>query len=262
VSVLSALMSPVYTGISKLLLLWQSVWDGLPGDWSWVLGIVFLVLTVRMALLPLFARQYRSQRAVHHLQPRIKALQAEHKGDALALGTAVSGLYKSAGVSPYASFPPLLLQVPIFLGMFHVLRHLRPTITDPGTQMLYGWTVEQFHDASHATLLGAPLAASFSSGGPAVMLVAAVLITAMLTTTFLTTRLSMAQNGPAEDPRQRLVQRLMRYGIPLSMLVSSVLFPVGVVLYWTTTNVFALGQQAWLSRRHPVARLEPVTVEV
>ena len=255
-SVLSEIMSPVYTGISELLQFWQSVWQPLPGDWSWVLGIVFLVLTVRVALLPLFVRQFRSQRALQRLRPRLRSLQAEHQGDRLALATAVSALYKREGVSPYAGFLPLILQAPIFLGLFHVLRHLRPTTTDPGTQTLYGWTVTQFHDASHATLLGAPLASSFSSGGAVVMLVAGALIAAMVITTFLATRLTVAQNGPAEDPQQRLVQTLMLYGLPLSLLVSGVLFPIGVVLYWTTQNVFALGQQAWLLRRHP--RPEPV----
>lgn len=255
-SFFSTLMSPVYTGISELLQFWQSVWQSLPGDWSWVLGIVFLVLTVRVALLPLFVRQFRSQRAVQRLRPEIQSLQARHKGDPLALGTAVSAVYRREGVSPYGSFLPLILQVPVFLGLFHVLRHLRPTTTDPATQTLYGWTVTQFHDASHATLFGAPLAAGFSSGGATVMLVAAVLIAAMVTTTFLTTRMSMAQNGPADDPQQRLVQKLMLYGVPLSLLVSGVIFPVGVVLYWTTQNVFALGQQAWLIRRHP--QPEPV----
>ncbi|MCO8276870.1 membrane protein insertase YidC [Actinoplanes sp. TRM 88003] len=250
-------MSIFYSGISALLIFWHSVWDALLGaphllstDWSWVLGIVFLVVTVRVALLPLYIRQYRSQQAIQRLQPEMRALQQKHQGDAMALSTAMSALYKREKVSPYASFLPLIVQIPVFLALFHVLRHLRPTITDPATQTLYGWTAAQFHDASHALLLGAPLASSFSSGG-ATMIVAAVLIAAMVTTTFLTTRLSMANTPPSDDPTQRMVRLLMTYGIPLSLLVSGVIFPVGVLLYWTTQNVFALGQQAWLMRRHP-----------
>ncbi|WP_250006714.1 membrane protein insertase YidC [Actinoplanes sp. M2I2] len=262
-SVFSELMSLVYSGISALLLFWHSVWDALAGDadvlstdWSWVLGIVFLVLTVRGVLLPLYVRQFRSQRAMQRLQPEIRALQQKHRGDRPALGAAVSQLYTRERVSPYASLLPLLLQAPVFLGLFHVLRHLRPTITDPGTQTLYGWTAAQFHDASHALLLGAPLASSVSSGGASV-LVAGVLIAAMVTTTFLTTRLSMAGSGAADDPAQLLIRRLMTYGLPLSLLVSGILFPIGVVLYWTTQNVFALAQQAWLIRRHPPIESAP-----
>ncbi|MBL7255760.1 membrane protein insertase YidC [Paractinoplanes lichenicola] len=242
-------MSIVYTVISEIIQLWQSVWGFLGPNWSWVAAIVFVVLTVRVALLPLFVRQMRSQRAMQRLQPELRELQTKHKGDPMALGTAMTELYRKNNVSPYASFVPLLVQAPILFGLFHVLRHLRPTITDPATQTLYGWTTAQFHDASHATLLGAPLASTFSSGGA---LVAAVLIAAMVTTTFLTMRLSAVRNAPVEDPMQRTIQRVMTYGIPLSLLVSGVIFPVGVLLYWTTQNVFALGQQAWLLRRYPV----------
>ncbi|MGK5684131.1 membrane protein insertase YidC [Actinoplanes sp. URMC 104] len=250
-------MSIVYSGISALLLFWHSAWaallgeqSGLGTDWAWVLSIVFLVLTVRVALLPLFARQVRSQRALQRLQPELKSLQARHGNDVRALGTAVQDLYRRERVSPYGSLMPLILQAPVFLGLFHVLRHLRPTTTDPATRTLYGWTAAQFHDASHAHLLGAPIAASFSTGGA---LVAALLIAAMVTTTFLTMRLSATR---ADDPLQRTVQRLMTYGVPLSLLVSGVILPVGVLLYWTTQNVFALAQQAWLLRRYP-----PLTCE-
>ncbi|MBM2623788.1 membrane protein insertase YidC [Actinoplanes sp. LDG1-06] len=242
-------MSVIYTGISELIQLWQSVWGFLGADWSWVVAIVFVVLTVRVALLPLFVRQMRSQRAMQRLAPEMKALRDKHPGDIQALGTAMTELYRREGVSPYASFVPLLVQAPILFGLFHVLRHLRPTITDPASQTLYGWTAAQFHEASHATLLGAPLASTFSSGGA---LVAAVLIAAMVTTTFFTMRMSQTRNAPVEDPMQQMIQRLMTYGIPLSLLVSGVIFPVGVLLYWTTQNVFALGQQAWLLRRYPL----------
>ncbi|WP_250038305.1 membrane protein insertase YidC [Paractinoplanes maris] len=257
-------MSIFYSGISALLLFWQSVWEALVGapeslgtHWSWVLGIVFLVVTVRVALLPLYVRQYRSQRAMQRLQPEIRALRDKHQGDTVALGTAVSAVYRRERVSPYASFVPLIVQIPVFLALFHVLRHLRPTITDPATQTLYGWTAAQFHDASHALLLGAPLASSFSGGGAA-MVVAGVLIAAMVATTFLTTRLSMAGSPPADDPMQRLVRRLMTYGVPVSLLISGVILPIGVILYWTTQNLFALGQQAWLARRHPPIEAEPL----
>ncbi|GID29408.1 YidC/Oxa1 family membrane protein insertase [Paractinoplanes brasiliensis] len=242
-------MSIIYNFISELIQIWQSLWGFLGPNWSWVAAIVFVVLTVRVALLPLFVRQMRSQRAMQRLQPEIRELQARHKGEPLALGAAVTELYRREGVSPYASFVPLLVQAPILFGLFHVLRHLRPEITDPATQTLYGWTTTQFHEASHAALLGAPLASTFGSGGA---LVAAVLIAAMVITTFLTMRLSAARNAPVEDPTQRTIQRVMTYGIPISLLVSGVIFPVGVLLYWTTQNVFALGQQAWLLRRYPV----------
>jgi YidC/Oxa1 family membrane protein insertase len=255
---LSAFMSVVYSIISAVLLGWHAVWDtvlgdphGLATDWAWVLGIVFLVLTVRGLLLPIYVRQAASQRAMQRLQPRFKELRAAHKGDPKRLQTELSKLYSSEKVSPFAGFLPMLLQIPVFIGLLHVLRHLRPTITDGASRTLYGWTAAQFGDASGARLFGAPIASSFHTGGTVVKIVAALLIAAMIITSYLTSRHSVRTNGWSADPQQRMVQRFMLYGIPLSLLVSGAVFPIGVVLYWTTQNLFALAQQIWLSRRHP-----------
>ncbi|WP_433788494.1 membrane protein insertase YidC [Actinoplanes sp. CA-252034] len=250
-------MSVIYSLISALLLFWHSAWDTLLGDphslstdWAWVLGIVFLVLTVRVALFPLFLRQVRSQQALARLQPRMRELQAEHKGDLPTLQRELTELYQREKVSPFGAFLPMLIQFPIFIGLLHVLRHLNPATTDVATRTLYGWTEAQFLDASGAHLFGAPIAATFQAGGT-VQLVAGVLILAMISTTFLTTRMSILKTGWSDNPQQRTIQRVVLYGIPLSLLASGLIFPVGVVLYWTTQNLFALGQQIWLNRRYP-----------
>jgi YidC/Oxa1 family membrane protein insertase len=252
-------VSVIYSMISAVLLFWHSAWDALLGDphglstdWAWVLGIVFLVLTVRVALFPLFLRQVRSQQALQRLAPTFRALQAEHKGDPQSLQRELTELYQREKVSPFGAFLPMLIQIPIFIGLLHVLRHLNPAIGDVATRTLYGWSEAQFLDASGAHLFGAPIAASFQTGGT-VQIVAGLLILAMITTTFLTSRMSILKTGWSENPQQRTVQRVMLYGIPLSLLVSGLIFPVGVILYWTTQNLFALGQQIWLNRRYPAA---------
>ncbi|AGL17079.1 membrane protein insertase YidC [Actinoplanes sp. N902-109] len=262
-------MSLIYTAISAVLLLWHGAWrttlgdlSALATDWSWVLGIIFLVLTVRALLFPVFVRQVRSQRAMQRLQPQLKALQAKHKGNPQALQKDLTELYRTEQVNPLSGILPMLVQIPIFIGLLHVLRHLKPTITDHASRTLYGWTAAQFDDAAHAKLFGAPIAATFHSGaaqlealgahGLTVKIVAAVLIAAMIVTTYLTSRMSMLRSGWSEDPQQRMVQRLMLYGIPASLLISGTVFPIGVVLYWTTQNLFALGQQAWILRRYPL----------
>jgi YidC/Oxa1 family membrane protein insertase len=262
-------MSLIYTVISAVLLFWHGAWRMVLGDvhalgtdWSWVLGIVFLVLTVRALLFPVFVRQVKSQRAMQRLQPQLKALQVKHKGDPQTLQKELADLYRTEQVNPFTSFLPMLVQIPIFIGLLHVLRHLKPTITDHASRTLYGWASAQFDDASHAKLFGAPIAANFHSAaaqlgplgahGTTVKIVAAVLIAAMIVTTYLTSRMSVLKAGPVQDPQQRMVQRLMLYGIPASLLVSGTVFPIGVVLYWTTQNLFALGQQAWILRKHPL----------
>jgi YidC/Oxa1 family membrane protein insertase len=155
---------------------------------------------------------------------------------------------------------PMFLQIPVFLGLFHVLRHIRPDIDDK-YKTLYGWTIGQFDSAADAKLFGAPIAASFRSNssqlaalnanGTTVKIVAAVLIVLMICTTFLTSRQMILKTGWSEDPQQRMVQRLMLYGVPFSLLISGGLFPIGVVIYWVTQNVFSLGQQMWVLRKYP-----------
>jgi YidC/Oxa1 family membrane protein insertase len=73
----------------------------------------------------------------------------------------------------------------------------------------------------------------------------------MIVTTYMTSRQMILKTGWAEDPTQKMVQRLMLYGIPVSLLISGFAFPIGVVLYWTTTNLFSLGQQFWVLHKYP-----------
>jgi YidC/Oxa1 family membrane protein insertase len=248
-------MSAVYTAISAVLLFWHAVFQSvLPGaDWSWVLGIVLLVLTVRVVLLPVVIRQVKAQRATQALQPRIKELVARG-----ASQQELVALYQSEKVNPLAAFLPFLVQIPVFIGLLHVLRHIRPGSSSP---TLYGWTLTQFESASHAKLLGAPIAATFTdhlgAAGLTVQLVTAALVLIMITTTYLSTRQSILRTGRAPDTTTLWVQRLMLYGLPASLLISGLIFPIGVIVYWVTQNLFGLAQQAWLLRRYPPLPGEP-----
>ncbi|MER5456527.1 membrane protein insertase YidC [Micromonospora sp. NPDC002389] len=260
-------MAVVYGTISAILLFWHGAWQMLFGDaaalgtdWAWVLGIVFLVLTVRGVLFPVFVKQIKSQRAMQALQPRIKEIQEKHKNDRETMQKELLELYRTEKANPLMGFLPMLVQIPVFLGLFHVLRHLKPTMPEH-MKTLYGWTVTQFDSASSATLFGAPIAASFRSGaqelsllgtdGTTVRIVAAILIVTMIATTYLSSRQMILRTGWAENPQQRMVQRLMLYGIPFSLLVSGLIFPIGVIIYWVTTNLFSLAQQTWVLRKYP-----------
>jgi len=153
------------------------------------------------------------------------------------------------------------VQIPVMFSLYHVLRHVTPDKKLESTKRIYGWTVGLFDSASHAKLFGAPIAASFKSNaqdlanmhanGTTVKIVAGILVATMIITTFLTSRQMILKTGWSEDPQQRMMQRLMLYGIPVSLLVSGTVFPIGVVIYWTTTNIFSLGQQFWVLRKYP-----------
>nr|WP_296074785.1 membrane protein insertase YidC [uncultured Actinoplanes sp.] len=256
----------IYTAISWILLRWHALWDliGIPDgrflgtNWSWVLAIVFLVVTVRVILFPVFVKQIKSQRAMQALQPKVKALQDKHKGDRETLQKEMMELYKTEKANPLMGCLPMFLQIPVFLGLFHTLRRLNP---DNKLTTLYGWTAEQFRDATHASLFTAPLASKFGSpasdlaamgaNGTTVKIIAGVLVLIMMGTTYATSRQMILKTGWAEDPQQKMIQRLMLYGIPLSLLVSGSLFPIGVIIYWVTNNLFTLAQQQWVLRKFP-----------
>jgi YidC/Oxa1 family membrane protein insertase len=256
----------IYYGISWILLRWHDLWDaiGIPDgrflgtNWTWVLAIVFLVVTVRVVLFPVFVKQIKSQRAMQALQPKVKELQEKHKGDRETLQKEMMELYRKEKANPLMGCLPMFLQIPVFLGLFHTLRRLSPT--NPN-QTLYGWTADQFRDATHAALFTVPLPSKFGSSatelqaleanGTTVKIIAGVLVLIMMVTTYLTSRQMILKTGWAEDPQQKMIQRLMLYGIPLSLLVSGSLFPIGVIIYWVTNNLFTLSQQQWVLRKFP-----------
>lgn len=258
-------MDFIYTAISWILLRWHDLWDKVLPDgrvlgtnWDWILSIVFLVITIRVILFPVFVKQIKSQRAMQALQPKVKELQAKHKGDRETMQKELMELYRKEKANPLMGCLPMFLQIPVFLGLFHVLRRLRP---DNGAKTLYGWTADQFNSAADATLFKAPIAAHFTSNaeqltkleasGVTVKIVAGVLVATMIVTTYLTSRQMILKTGWSEDPQQKMIQRLMLYGIPFSLLISGGLFPIGVVIYWVTTNLFSLGQQFWVLRKYP-----------
>jgi YidC/Oxa1 family membrane protein insertase len=263
---MSWIMGLVYTAISWIMLKWHAVWvavgvgDLLKTNWDWTLAIVFLVLTVRAVLFPVFVKQIKSQRAMQALQPKIKELQEKYKGDRAGLQQAQMQLMKEEKANPLMGCLPLLIQGPIFIGVFHVLRHLKPT-QPLSNQTLYGWTSREFESASHAKLFGAPISASIKSSSSDlahlgvsranVVIVAGILIAIMIVTTYMTSRQLILKTGRATDPTQRMMQNIMMYFIPVSLLVSGSIFPIGAVIYYVTTNLFSLGQQFYVLRKFP-----------
>ncbi|WP_432995884.1 membrane protein insertase YidC [Dactylosporangium sp. CA-233914] len=260
-------MAGIYWLISKVMLFWHTVWDSILPDhrvlstnWQWVLAIVFLVITVRVVLFPIFVKQIKSQRAMQAIQPKMKELQDKHKGDRETLQKEVMKLYQEEKVNPLMGCLPMFLQIPVFIGLLHVLRHLRPGMSDHSME-LYGWTKDEFLSAVDARLFDAPIVAKFSSStaellkidasSTTVKIVAACLVALMITTTYLTQRQMIKKTGWNTDPQQRMIQKFMLYGIPFFTLTSGWYFPIGVIIYWVTNNAITLGQQYWVLHKYP-----------
>jgi YidC/Oxa1 family membrane protein insertase len=248
------LLSWIHTGLVALGL------DSASG-WAWGLSIILLTVTVRLILFPLFVKQIKSQRRMQELAPKIKELQKQHKGDRETLNTEMMKLYKENNANPIAGCLPLLLQLPVFFALFTVIRNFKLD-ADAG----YGLTQDQLREGAAAQVLGAPISAAFNSPASliselgadhtVVRIVAFLMVIGMGASTFWTQRQMMARAGTT-DPQQIMVQKLLLYVLPLSFAVSGVFFPIGVLLYWLTTNVWSMGQQAYVIKRMPPVNLNP-----
>jgi len=230
---------------------------------AWALSIVLLTVCVRLLLFPLFVKQIKSQRRMQELSPKIKELQKAHKGDRETMNTEMMKLYKDNNANPISGCLPLLLQLPVFFALFTVIRKFSLTATEQ-----FGLSTEQLREGAAAKVFGAPISATFQSPASliddlganitTVRIVAAIMVVLMGATTFYTQRQMIARAGTT-DPQQIMVQKLLLYVLPLSFAVSGVFFPIGVLLYWLTTNIWSMGQQAWVIKRMPPVVLTPST---
>jgi YidC/Oxa1 family membrane protein insertase len=228
--------------------------------WAWGLSIVLLTMTVRIVLFPLFVKQIKSQRRMQEIAPKVKALQAKHKGDRETLNVELMKLYKDHGTNPISGCLPLILQLPIFFALFRVMNEVKPK-GDGSFHGKFGLSDQLIEQAAHAKIFGAPISAAFNSSpklleqldgnATTVKVVAAIMVVTMGATTFLTQRQMMARNGAPTDPQQAQVQKIMLYVLPLSFAVFGFSFPVGVLLYWLTTNVWSMGQQHFVIKKMP-----------
>src|SRR4051794_28816807 len=252
---ITAIATPVATvlkGIHTLLSTFL-----IPGSGpAWGLSIVLLTVCVRLALFPLFVKQIHSQRRMQQLAPKVKELQTRHKGDRETLNTELMKLYKDNNANPISGCMPLILQLPVFFALFSVIREFKP-----GAHAKYGLSAEDLHEGGRASIFGAPISSAMNSSAEAVhalggnlttvRIVAAIMIVLMGLTTFWTQRQMMARAGAAVDKQQQQVQRIMLYVLPFSFAIFGFQFPIGVLLYWLTTNLWSMGQQAWVIKRMP-----------
>jgi YidC/Oxa1 family membrane protein insertase len=263
------ILYPLMVAVAWIMVQFHSLltWLGLDpaGGAAWGLSIVGLVIVMRIILIPLFFKQIKASRGMQLLAPEMRKIQAKYKGKTdpasrEAMSRETMELYRRHGTNPFSSCLPILAQSPIFFALFRVLNSL-PQLAD-GTYPrpnLGPLTQELAAQAESATILGAPLsatfmnAAEFGTAAANVRWVTVILVVAMSATTFLTQRqLTMKNMPPAalEGPMAQQ-QKLLMYVFPLIFAFSGVNFPIGVLIYWTTTNLWSMGQQFYTIRRMP-----------
>lgn len=202
--------------------------------WGWGASIVGLTFAVRLLVLPLSIKQIRSMRAMQALQPQLKALQERHKDDKERLQREMMDFYRKNKINPFASCIPLLMQLPVFLSLFYLLRGDEFTADVAGSPP-EGWLFIE-------SLIEKPTGAEL------------VILLLLFIGTQMAAGLVMASR--VEGP-----QRAIMFILPLVIAPFIIGFPAGLALYWIATNVWTLGQQAVVMRVAPppdVPKMEEV----
>jgi YidC/Oxa1 family membrane protein insertase len=254
----SFIMTPLYFLVSAIMLGYHQVFGtafGPASGISWVLSIIGLTVTIRALMIPLFVKQIKSSRNMQLLQPRVKELQKKYGHDRERLAQETMSLYRETKTNPLASCLPLLIQMPFFFALFRLIDQAakngegRGFLTDAQAQQL-----------RNAEIFGVKISASFTSadGDVKVQVFAAILVVAMTVTTFLTQRQLMRKNMPADalSGPYAQQQKMLLYVLPLVFAVGGIAFPIGVLLYWTTSNLWTMCQQFYVIRNNPAPNTE------
>ena len=253
----SAIMQPLYWAVSGIIVaahwLFAQFMDPDSGA-TWLLAIVLLTCFVRLLMMPLYAKQLNSSRAMQSVQPKLEALQKKYGADRERLGQETMKLYQEEGVNPASSCLPLLIQLPIFWALFRVLNS-----ASRGTNVKGYWLSRDpdlVHSLSSAHIFGAKLSGTFwpmTNGFGPTQLFAMVLVIAMTALMFFQQLHMLRRNMPPSSQTGPMAQqqKMMLYLFPLMYLFSGVAIPIGVLLYWLTTNIWTMVQQYVIIRNYP-----------
>ncbi len=249
-------LDPLYRAVAWILVKIHSglTFLGIDPDsgWAWGGSIVLLTVLMRILIFPLFVKQIQSSRKMQALNPQLQALRKKYKNDKQRLNQETMKLYQENGANPVAGCLPLLIQFPIFISLFQVLNKMANAKEGNGS---HGISADLVHSANHASIFGASISDSFlkswgTSTSGVIVCVIAVIISS--TTTFLTMRASMARQ-PAMDPDNPMAtaQKMMVWLAPVFGLFG-LGFPLGVLLYWVTSNTWTLAQTHYIHKRYPM----------
>jgi len=264
-------LDAVYYPVSWIMWAWYKLFAALLGPsnfFAWALSVMFLVFTLRALLYKPFVRQIRTTRQMQELQPQIKALQKKYGKDRQRMALEMQKLQREHGFNPILGCLPMLAQLPVFLGLYHVLRSFNRTqggFGQPhlsvlqnrltGNYVFSPLEVQHFLDAN---LFGAPIGASMTqrSGLEAfsdfsrlsVIAVGAPIMILAGVATYFNSRASVARQSPeaAANPQTAMMNKLALYVFPAGVVVGGPFLPVAIILYWFANNIWTFGQQHYV----------------
>ncbi|MCD0452440.1 membrane protein insertase YidC [Actinocorallia sp. API 0066] len=251
-------LDPLYRAVAWILV---QIHSGLShivdphSGWAWGGSIVLLTVLMRILIFPLFVKQIQSSRKMQALNPQMTALRKKYKNDKQRLNQEMMKLYQENGANPISGCLPLLVQFPIFISLFQVLNKIANAKEGQGS---HGISPELVKSAKEANIFGAHISDSFIGAWGAdpksitALVVCALFVIVSSTTTFLTMRSSMKRQ-PAMDPDNPMAtaQKMMVWLAPVFGLFG-LGFPLGVLIYWVTSNTWTLAQSHYIYSRYPM----------
>lgn len=258
----------VYYPVSAIMWVWYKAFAFLLGPdnfFAWALSVMFLVFSLRALLYKPFVKQIRTTRQMQELQPQIKALQKKYGKDRQKMALEMQKLQREHGFNPILGCLPMLAQLPVFLGLYHVLRSFNRTTGGIGLTSMsveqnrlignYIFTATDVQNFLSANLFGAPIGASMSQRGgldafehfsrPAVIAVGLPVMVLAGVATYFNSRASVARQSAeaAANPQTAMMNKLALYVFPLGVVVGGPWLPLAIILYWFANNIWTFGQQ-------------------
>jgi YidC/Oxa1 family membrane protein insertase len=261
----------VYYPVSWIMWVWYKLFAALLGPsnfFAWALSVMFLVFSLRALLYKPFVRQIRTTRQMQELQPQIKALQKKYGKDRQRMALEMQKLQREHGFNPILGCLPMLAQIPVFLGLYHVLRSFNRTTGGFGQPHMsvienrmtgnYVFTPADVGHFLDANLWGAPIGAFMTQHAgldafthfsrPAVIAVGSPVMIMAGIATYFNSRASVARQSPeaAANPQTAMMNKLALYVFPLGVVVGGPFLPLAIILYWFANNIWTFGQQHYV----------------
>ena len=225
---LASLLSPIENALTSALE-WLHTSIGLP----WGIAIVVLTVLVRIALLPLVIRQIHSMQRLQLVMPELKAIQNRYKNDKARQQQEMMTFYRENKVNPAASCLPVLFQIPVFIGLFYVLRGFDEEVWRPK------YPASDLHFLNVVPDITEPITAHWSGY--------------LLLVLYVASQLASIISMPMTDPRQKWIF----IALPFVFVFFILQFPMGLMLYWVTTNLWSVGQGLITRRLMPKPEAPP-----
>jgi len=223
-----AILEPIERPLTRIL-----EWLHTSMGFSWAWAIIVLTVLVRMVILPLTIKQIRSMQKLQAHAPELKALQQKYKGDKQRLNEEVMKFYRENKVNPAASCLPIALQIPVFISLFYVLRRFEKNVLPhyPGSDLGWLHIVPSITDKINSHWSGWLLLAIYAASQ-------------LSSSFFMSTTMQKSQ-------------RILIMVLPVIFIPAIIRFPMGLMLYWTTTNLWTVGQGVITRRLAPKPQLPP-----